>query len=338
MGFTRWPPEATVSGIGRMNQFIVSHGDLTALHFDGGVPWPEALSDSSFPEGVMNEWQTARESIPKEHMLLVSITPLDWERNALAPYWGNSTNQPLPSPWSGHALNHPNVKTAYLNYARRVVEYFHPDYLAIGIEVNIAQAKSPDVWRAYKELHRYVYEQLKKEYPQLPIFASFTNSHLNGLDGGDKAAQVREIRTILPYLDLIGLSVYPYGWAYTGGRVEPFPDDFFQTALSFGKPLEVTESGVPSQSFTALGRRYEFSETYQREWISFLLRQANVHRFKFVVNWAAIDFDRLLPAIPSGQQREFALFWAYTGLERSDGCAKQALAVWDAYLRLPRQP
>lgn len=112
-------------------------------------------------------------------------------------------------------------------------------------------------------MHRYVYEQLKQDYPQLPISASVTNSHLNGLDGGNKAAQVSEIQTTLPYLDLLGLSIYPYGWAYESGRIEPFPDDFFQTALSLGKPIGVTESGVPSQSFTALGRNYEFSENYQ---------------------------------------------------------------------------
>lgn len=338
MGFTRWPPEASVAGLERMNQFIAQHGDLTALHFDGGVPWPEALQNDRFPDGVMNEWHGARASIPKNHARLVSITPLNWERNSLALYWGSATNQPLPSPWNDFRLDHPDVKTAYLNYARRVVEYFHPDYLAIGIEVNVAQANAPEVWDAYKELHRYVYKRLKHEYPQLPIFASFTNSHLNGLDGGNKAAQASEIETILPYLDLIGLSVYPYGWAYESGKVYPFPDDFFQSAISFGKPIGVTESGAPSQSFTALGKNYAFSEDYQGEWIGFLLQKANVYHFAFVVNWAAIDFDRLLPSIPSGPQREFALFWAYTGLERSDGCPKQALGLWDSYLHLPHQP
>jgi hypothetical protein len=36
--FTRWPPEATAVGIERMNRFIAEHGDLTAFHFDGGIP------------------------------------------------------------------------------------------------------------------------------------------------------------------------------------------------------------------------------------------------------------------------------------------------------------
>jgi len=33
--------------------------------------------------------------------------------------------------------SHPQVKTAFLNYARRVIEYFKPEYLITGIEANL---------------------------------------------------------------------------------------------------------------------------------------------------------------------------------------------------------
>lgn len=88
MGFTRWPPAATVQGLDRMNRFLSAHGDLTALHFDGGVPWPEAFQNASLPAAVMNEWNAAREALPPTHTLLVSITPLNMDRNGLALYWG----------------------------------------------------------------------------------------------------------------------------------------------------------------------------------------------------------------------------------------------------------
>lgn len=254
MGFTRWPPAATAEGVDRMNRFLAAHGDLTALHFDGGVPWPEAFHNAPLPAAVMNEWKAAREALPPTHTLLVSITPLNMERNGLALYWGSAQNQPLP-PWNGYRLNDPAVKTAYLNYARRVIEYFHPAYLAIGIEVNVAQAHAPQVWAAYKELHQYVYTALKREYPHLPIFATFTNTHLNGLDGGDKIQQAREVRALLPYLDLLGLSAYPYGWAYPDGKLDPIPEDFFKIALSFGKPIGITESGAPSRRFHRAGQK-----------------------------------------------------------------------------------
>jgi hypothetical protein len=336
MGFTRWPPEATLEGIARMDAFLAAHGDMTALHFDGGVPWLEALTDSPFRDGLMNSWKSTLEAIPANHTLLVSITPLDMTRSKLALYWGDSDNMPLPKPWDTYPLDYANVKTAYLNYARRVIEYFQPDYFAIGIEVNVAQVNAPETWSAYKNLHKFIYESLKADYPDLPIFATFTVSHMSGLDGGDQTIQNAEIESLLPYLDLIGLSAYPYGWMYESGKADPIPEDFFAAALAFGKPLAVTESGAPSYDFSAFGKNYEFTEEYQTRWVDFLLRQAGEHQFKFVVGFTGIDYDKLLEVFPK-DARELGSIWVYTGLERSDGCAKRALLVWDEYLGLPYQ-
>ena len=334
MGFTRWPPEATLEGIARMDAFLAAHGDLTALHFDGGVPWPEALIGDPFPDGLMTSWKSTREAIPANHSLLVSITPLDMTRSKLANYWSDSDNQPLPKPWDAYPLDHPDVEKAYLNYARQVIEYFQPNYFAIGIEVNVAQVNAPETWSAYKKLHKFIYKNLKADYPTLPIFATFTVSHINGLDGGEEAIQKTEIESLLPYLDLIGLSSYPFGWMYESGKADPIPEDFFAAALAFGKPLAVTESGAPSYSFSAFGKNYEFTEEYQARWVDFLLRQAGEHQFKFVAAFTGIDYNKLLAVFPA-DLRELGMIWVYTGLERSDGCPKRALLVWDGYLGLP---
>jgi hypothetical protein len=256
MGFTRWPPEATLEGIQHMNEFIETHGDLTAMHFDGGIPWPEALADGEYPQAVMNEWQGTKDATPANHVVYVAITPLNTSRTQLADYWGSSTNQALPSPWDTYGLDHMDVKTAYLNYARRVIQFFQPDYFAIGLEVNVAQASAPETWKAYKELHQFVYVALKTDYPDLPIFATFTNTHLNGLDGGNREAQKLEITELLEYSDLLGLSVYPYGWAY--GNKVAISDDLFDTALSFGKPIAITESGMSSAGFEAFDVQYSY--------------------------------------------------------------------------------
>jgi hypothetical protein len=335
MGFTRWPPEATMQGVKRMDDFIAAHADLTALHFDGGVPWPRALLDVEYPEAVMNEWRGAREAIPPEHLVYLALTPLDITRSAIAPLWETDTTQPLPAPWDGYGLDHPDVKRAYLNHVRRAVDFFRPDYLAIGIEVNIAQADSAGTWEAYKDLHRSVYQALKREHPMLPIFATFTNTHMNGLDGGRLDEQKKEIAELLEFSDRLGLSVYPFGWPYGPGRTG-ISENLFDTALAFGKPVVIAESGMPSRSFEAFGQTYEFQEADQVRWLEFLLRKAGENRLEFVVNWVSLDFDRLLEYLPAGDLRELAAFWAYTGLERSDGCGKPALTVWDSYLHLER--
>jgi hypothetical protein len=195
MGFTRWPPEATTQGIEKMNTFLANHGDLTAIHFDGGIPWNEALNAQPFPKTVRDEWAGNKAAIPAAHKLYLAITPIDINRKALAEYWNTGTNQPLPAPWNGYAFDNANVKKAYLNYARRAINYFHPDYLAIGIEANIVQVNAPGRWAAYKRLHQYVYIELKKSYPDLPIFLTFSVNHMNGLDGGNTQPRKSERST-----------------------------------------------------------------------------------------------------------------------------------------------
>ena len=333
MGFSRWPPDATIEAIAAMNAFLAEHADLTLLHFDNGVPWPEALANEPFSDFVQADWESNKAAVPPDHRLFVAITPLNMDRDGMAPYRGDQDNQPLPEAWRSLALDHPDVLQAYPTYARRVVEFFDPDYLAIGIEVNLALLKDPQLWEAYLVLHRSTYAGLKAAYPDLPILASVSLPHLRGeQDDADPQAQQSAVAELIPYLDVLGLSVYPYSWAYDGDGAPP--EDYFDPALAMGKPVAVTETGMPTQDFTAFLIPYRFEVEHQTNYIDFLLRQAAEHEFVFVVNWANIDFDRLLDDLPI-LLRDLARFWAYTGLQTSDGCDKPALSIWDAYLDLP---
>ena len=335
MGFNRWPSDFTEEAIEEMYAFIGEHGDLILYHFDGGVPWPEALHGEPFSDHLQTDWEDARSSTPEDHVVFMALTPLNTGRNALAPYWGQEDNMPLPEPWDGKRLNDHDVMVAYLNYVQRAVDFFDPDYLAIGIEANLALVHDPVLWEEYKVLHRYVYEALKADHPDLPIFATFALLHLRGEeDEVDAEAQQAEVEALLPYLDILGLSAYPYGWIYEPlGRV---PEDYFDPALAFGKPVAVAETGMPSRGFKAYGVQYDFDSEDQVRYVDLVLRKALEHDFVFVVNWANIDFDPLLEHFPK-DLRDLGLYWAYTGLQRSDGCPKDALYVWDAYAALPRE-
>ncbi|MBU7015734.1 MAG: glycosyl hydrolase 53 family protein [Theionarchaea archaeon] len=331
MGFTGWPPGPTSASISEMYKFVETNGDLIAHHFDGGIPWVEALADSEFSTHLITEWKVKKEGTSRSHKVLVAITPLDMSRRNLALYWGEKDNLPLPSPWDTYELDSHEVKTAYLNYATRVVEYFSPDYLVIGIEVNLLLAADPEKWEQYTDLHEYVYAALKKEYPDLPVFASFTLGHIKGLAGADSSIQVQELKEFMPYNDIMGLSIYPFLWAHPSQRLDPVPEDYFDAALQFGKPVAVTETGVPSQSFRALDFDFEFDEDYQKAYITLLLKKACDYEFVFVVNWAPLDFVDLLEVFPD-ELKELGKIWVYTGMKRSDGCPKKALSVWISYL------
>jgi hypothetical protein len=92
---------------------------------------------------------------------------------------------------------------------------------------------------------------------------------------------------------------------------------------------------MSSEGFEAFGAKYDFTPADQTQWIQFMLKKAAENHFEFVVNFASTDYNKLMEVIPSGEARELATFWLYTGLERSDRCSKESLGVWDAYLNLP---
>ena len=48
---------------------------------------------------------------------------------------------------------------AYLSCSGHMLEFFQPDYLAIGIEVNETVQAGSDTWKAYAALHRHVYKE-----------------------------------------------------------------------------------------------------------------------------------------------------------------------------------
>lgn len=164
--------------------------------------------------------------------------------------------------------------------------------------------------------------------------ATFSLPHLRGeQDDADPQVQQAGVGELMAHSDYVGLSVYPYSYAYdTGGTP---PEDYFAPALAYGKPIAITETDMPTQDFTAFFVPYQFEAQHQTHFIDFLLRKGVEHEFVFVVNWANIDFDRLLDDIPV-VMRDQARFWAYTGLQESGGCPKPALFIWDAYLELPR--
>lgn len=340
LGFIRWPFAGNlfIQGAPTVYEFIRTHADLICHHLESGVPWSEALADAPFSQELIADWHMGRSNTPKGHKVYVAITPLDMSRRRLASYWGSAPNMPLPAPWDTYPLNHPNVKIAYLNYAERVIRYYQPKYLAIGIEVNLALLQDRQAWEQYLDLHQYVYTALKQTHPKLQVFASLQYDliRLWSQRTSNREAQARELDKLLPYCDLLGLSFYPYGPGFLTELQKPVPEDYFDAALAFGKPIAVAETGYPSHEFSQGSHYYTFSPADQSQYADFLLRKGNDHHFLFIVNATASDFEQYLAPLPA-DFRTFMVRWAYNGFLDGDGHDKPALDVWDAYLALPQR-
>ena len=178
MGFTEWPADLTDDGVALAREYAGAHGDIVSVMFIGGIPWPEALDGKPFSKAVQ---ENLSYRTPAGKKLFLSISPLNKDRRDLAPYWGESENQPLPAPWTSEPLNSPRVKKAFLNFVLRAVDAMHPDYLAIGVESNMLLSRNQAKWQQLKELQRDTYTAVKKVHRMLPVFFTTEVLHYKGL-------------------------------------------------------------------------------------------------------------------------------------------------------------
>lgn len=340
LGFTPFPYDiSTIEAVEYVYDRIGADTDLIAHHFDNGIPWDEALIDGTFPSKVTEDWSYRKTHIPAGHKLYVAVTPISSMRNSLAPIW-NSTgdNQPLTPPWNGYAFNHNDVKTAYLNYCRRAIGYFNPDYIAVGVEVNLLKHFTPSAWAAYLELHQSVYSALKADHPSLPVFVTLTGIDLvDGLTAGvTHTDQMAALADIIDYTDYYAISFHPMLSNIPADEV--IPDSVFQSIFSLsGKPACITETSYPAETLTMTAYDPDVvltgSPEMQRDNFSQLLKNAQTYKLRFVVNFLVRDYDALW--VQLGSPEDILKAWRDTGFYDQDGNERPVLNVWRENLRLP---
>lgn len=338
MGFTPFPYEISLPAVLYTYDRLLNDGDLMVHHFDNGVPWVEALSGATYSDNVMQDWRFRRSSTPDDMPVYVAVTPIHLLRDGLALYRGERDDMPLPAPWDSYSFNHPDVKAAFLNYCEAIIAYFDADFFAMGIEVNVLKQNNPALWDAYLELHRETYTALKMRHPELPIFVSVTGHHLlEGYTDSDHAAQLGALADIYDYTDYLAISLYPYLTRYMTTEI---PATMFDelALLAGGKPIAITETGYPAQSFeidSGPGATIRIGGTPEKQqmYIDRLLNAASQHQFRFVVNFVLRDYDALWRSI--GAKNDLSILWRDTGLYDENGRARPALATWRAWLELP---
>jgi hypothetical protein len=335
MGFTDWPYDSTLEAVDWVRSQINLHGDVVSQHLEEGVPWAEAYAGTAWPRNFLDEIEFRVNHLVKGKKVELEIGPLNILRNAIAENRGAGTNEPTPAPWNGYALDSPQVKQAYLAYARKMVASFKPDYLLIGVEVNVLVRNSPALWPAYVNLHRYVYQTLKAENPDLMIGVSvFCVPFFPQWSSQDnKPAQLAALADLLPYVDYLGFSLHPF---MSSLLAESFPDDYLDQLflLAGDKPIAVTESSYPAQVWSAdvsgVTLTWNGTEAKQLDFATKLLTAARKYSARYVIWFEIRDYDALWNGVL--HQDPGALTWRDTGLYDENGVVRSALVFWDQIL------
>ena len=202
-GFTPFPYDLTLEALTKTHHIVTENSTIYALHYDDGIPWKEALADTPFPPRVQKSWDDQARSIPRGHRIYLGLAPLDKDRTSLAPAKGEQDGAATPRELRQAPLDDALVKQAYLNYARRAVKQFKPDFLNLGIEAGGVLMRDSARWAQFAGLYDYVRSSLKEEFPDLQIGISFSLGHLR-VETNAQAAQ-----PLIAKSDYVGLSFYP---------------------------------------------------------------------------------------------------------------------------------
>lgn len=328
MGFTPFPWDMTLEAVTETGSFILKHGDIVSHHLDNGVPWTEALEDKPFHPKMMEDWE-GRKNLSANKKVFLSVTPLDGGRSGMSPYRGEDEGMPIPDLFKDKAFNDPIVMKAYSNYCLRAAEFFQPDYFAIGIEVNELFHNARKMWQPFLELYMNTYSELKKSYPDLPIFTTLTLHNLTNQGWEDLEEQQAEIKKFLEHNDVAGISYYPF----MAGQSEK-PVEMFDWIRSFtDKPLAITETGFPAEDIILKTYDVEISGTPEKQQIYFetLLDRAKQDNYLFVISFLYRDYDQLWEKIKDMAPEAF-IVWKDCGLLDENGAERPAYEVWKSYL------
>jgi hypothetical protein len=326
MGFTDFPYALTTQAIYDTWDTVRSDGDLIVLHFDGGVPWQEALDGTPYSSDFESDLAFTQSQLTSFHVIYVAVTPISASRSGLARYRGDTTNEPLPSPWNTYDFDDPEVVTAFTAYCEDMIDRFDPDYFAYGIEANMLARLAPEKWSAFVTLAAEVYANLKAGHPDLPVFLTFQADTYHGSPGSQSAA----IDDVLPWTDLIAVSGYPF----TAPLADPafLRSDYFSAlaALAPAKPFAVSETAWPAEP---VGPPAWYSvaadEESQLAYLERVIEDCDALDARFLVWFFARDFDDAWASdfqyLPDAAVMRF---WRDTGLLSGSGAARQALGLW----------
>jgi hypothetical protein len=337
MGFTPFPHDMTLEALAAVDKLVKGNADVVAAHFEG-VPWAEARTGGAFHREILSNWTRHKNARPAGGKLYLALTPINNDRSALAAYRREREGLPLPEAFSGKGFDSPVVMDAYLRYCRRAVGFLRPDYLAIGIEVNELYHKAPKKWPAYVRLHAHVYKHLKREHPDLPVFASFTLHNMLNPGWADRRAMLAAFRRLMPHNDMVAVSFYPFMASLTA-KVDGSLAWLAREFDAFGKPYAFVETGEIAEPLVlkTFKLRLAGSEKTQRRALAALLEFAQARRTEFIIWFVPRDYDALWERI-RGTAPEFFTAWRDCGLLDGAGRPRAAMELWRKAYRLPHRP
>lgn len=212
-------------------------------------------------------------------------------------------------------LNKENLEK-YISVAVKYVQETKPNYLGLGLEINLLYEKDPENFERFVQLFEDTYLEIKSVSKETKVFVTFQLEKLKGLHGGlfggtnDSLKNQWFLLDLFPNADLIGLTTYPsLIYKSPSDLVE---DYYSETSTKTGKKIAFVEIGWPAHSKV---KGWETDESEQALFVDRFFRLTE-KTSKEIEIWPFI-YD---PAVPEP--------FSTLGLVNQDGTERPAYKQW----------
>ena len=339
MGFTPWLYEASLDAIDVTYSRLTTHGDIIKHQFLGGIPWQAALDQTDYHQNVENEITGRLDNTPSGTKVFLAIDSINTGRDSLAPNWEETDNLPLSGEWATRNWSSPEVIQAYLNFSIDLINRFQPTHFEYGTEASELILKNPMGYVEFVIFAQAIHTSLSALFPELKLMTSVALKSPGSVD-----MQLIELSygQLMPYTDVLGISLYPYVFYDHNDRGDPqnLPNDWLSQigTIAGSKPMAISETGWIGEDLDI--PEFLYTETSdsdkQNAFAIEVLQAAEDMQMELVIWWTVSDFDTLWNN-ELGQD-SVAKIWKDIGLYDENQMMRPALQTWDIWLNKTHTP
>jgi hypothetical protein len=315
MGFSSLPRELNSDAYRQAIEFADQHGDMVLIQRT--LPWDEFVPGSSVSDDTASNTVSERDAVRDADLELffaIDLTDGATGRDRLAD---------LPVSLEGKNFADEDVRAAVISYAEYVAINYQPEYLAIGVDMNLYYERNKEDFENFLTLYRQARATVQSQSPDTQVTTTMQYEDLLGVMPREDMhfPSWHIVRALEPDLDVFSVSTYP---SFAFGAVSEMPDDYYtQISAYVDKPVVIAEMGFSSDA----GDITSGSEAEQEAFVRRALADAEAINMRFVIWFAIWDPAYALETAYSP--------FAHIGLRRGDDTEKPAWTPWSQAARRP---
>jgi hypothetical protein len=320
MGISTLPRALNADAYADTFDLASQHGEIVLIQRT--PPWADFAPGAGISDETAHTTASEIEALSDKHLkLFFAIDPTDGST-------GRDRLAGLDGSLAGKDFSDPTVRAAFLAYAQYVALNYKPEYLALGVEMNLYYEKNKDDFENFRSLYDEAYDKVKEASPDTQVTVTFQYEDLQGMlpTADQHFADWQLIQSFDAKSDVTAISTYP---SFAFAHAADIPANYYSQLRGFTeKPIVIAEMGYSSD--TGSGGINDGTEQDQDAFVTRALADAQQLDMPAVIWFAAWD--------PAYAQDTSAAVFRHIGLLRSDGSEKPAWSTWTAAARRPYHP